>query len=212
MGALPRRHRQLLLAAAVVVIAVAVLPLGGVDDGRLQVHMSRHLLLLELAPVLLLLAAGPAAARRRVAPLAAGVVSTLILVAWHVPPAFTAALHDPALHAAEHASFLVAGVLLWAPVLSASSGALEALAFLFATRLVQTILGNVLLWVPRPLYEGSGTLHDQRLAAAIMLGEGILATLAAGAWLFVRLLREERPSVPASRVPRRRADSVPAGW
>jgi putative membrane protein len=206
----PRRRRQLLLAATVAVTAAVALPLPGGGDDRLPLHMSRHLLLLELTPVLLLLAAGPTARRRRVPPLAAGVAATLIIVAWHVPPAFDAALREPALHVAEHASFLVAGLLLWAPVLSSSSGAIEALAFLFATRLVQTILGNVLLWAPRPLYDGSGTLHDQRLAAAIMLGEGTVATLAAGAWLVVRLLREEPPPVPAARVPRR--DGAPAGW
>jgi putative membrane protein len=197
------RGAPLLLAGAAFVTAAAMLPLPGLDDGGLPVHMSRHLLLLELAPVLLLLGASPAAGRRRVPPLGAGVVATVLVVAWHVPPAFDAALRVPSLHVAEHASFLAAGVLLWAPVLSSSSGAIEALAFLLATRLVQTILGNVLLWAPRPLYEGSGTLHDQRLAAAIMLGEGILATLAAATWLFVRLLREEdrpaRVAVVASR-------------
>jgi putative membrane protein len=187
------RGGSLLLAAAAVVTAAAMLPLPGLDDGGLPVHMSRHLLLLELVPVLLVLGAGPAAERRRVPPFVAGAVATLLVVAWHVPPAFDAALREPSLHVAEHVSFLAAGVLLWAPVLSSSSGAIEALAFLFATRLVQTVLGNVLLWVPRPLYEGSGTLHDQRLAAAIMLGEGLVATLAAGAWLFARLLREESP-------------------
>jgi putative membrane protein len=188
------RGGSLLLAAAAVVTAAAMLPLPGLDDGSLPVHMSRHLLLLELVPVLLVLGAATAVRRRRVVPpLVAGLVGTLLVVAWHVPPVFDAALRVPALHVAEHASFLAAGVLLWAPVLSSACGAIEALAFLFATRLVQTILGNVLLWVPRPLYESSGSLHDQRLAAAIMLGEGLVVTLAAGAWLFVRLLREEGP-------------------
>jgi len=155
--------------------------------------MALHLALLELVPVLLLLAAGrERLVRVPVRPLLAGVVSTAIVVAWHVPVAFDAALGNPVLHQAEHASFLVAGLLLWAPVLSPATGEAEALAFLFVTRNVQAVLGNVLLWAPHPLYRDSGSLHDQRLAGAIMLGEGLFAGILAAGWLFGRLLREER--------------------
>jgi cytochrome c oxidase assembly factor CtaG len=155
--------------------------------------MTLHLVLIELVPVLILLAAG----RQRIArvplrPLYAGIASTAIIVVWHLPFAFDAALENPALHQAEHASFVIAGLLLWAPVLSPVTGAAEALAFLFVTRNVQAVLGNVLLWVPHPLYRDSGSLHDQRLAGAIMLGEGLLAGIVAAGWLFGRLLRDER--------------------
>ena len=108
-----------------------------------------------------------------VRPLLAGIGSTAIVVAWHVPAPSTPRLRHPMLHQAEHASFLVAGLLLWAPVLSPATRAAEALAFLFVTRNVQAVLGNVLLWAPHPLYRDSGSLHDQRLAGAIMLGEGL---------------------------------------
>jgi putative membrane protein len=164
--------------------------------------MGIHLVLLEAVPVALLLLAGrDRIATIRMRPLVAGIVSTAIVIAWHVPVVFDAALRHPALHLAEHASFVIAGVLLWAPVLSPAIGAVEALAFLFVTRAVQTLLGNVFLWAPQPLYRSSGTLHDQRLAGAVMLGEGLLATIAAGAWLFARLLREERASTLTSPAP-----------
>jgi len=154
--------------------------------------MTLHLALIELVPVLLLLAAGPErTARVRVRPVLAGIASTAIVVAWHVPIAFDIAVEHPVLHQAEHASFLVAGLLLWAPVLSPATGAAEALAFLFVTRNVQAVLGNVLLWAPHPLYRDSGSLHDQRLAGAIMLGEGLLAGIVAAGWLFGRLMNEE---------------------
>ena len=159
----------------------------------LPAHMTVHLVLIELVPVVVLLTAGPERiARVRLRPLYAGIVSTAIIVVWHLPLAFDAALEQPVLHQAEHASFLVAGILLWAPVLSPVIGAAEALAFLFVTRNVQAVLGNVLLWAPHPLYRDSGSLHDQRLAGAIMLGEGLLAGVVAAGWLFARLLREER--------------------
>jgi len=157
----------------------------------LPAHMAVHLVLLDGLPVLLLLAAGrERISRMRVRPVAAAVASTAILIAWHLPGVFDAALAHPALHQAEHASFILAGLLLWIPVLSPRIQAAEALAFLFLTRNVQTVLGNVLLWAPHPLYLDSGSMQDQRLAGAIMLGEGLLAGIAAGAWLFARLLRE----------------------
>jgi len=167
--------------------------------------MSVHLVLLEAVPVLLLLAAGPARrSKMHVSPLVAGVVSTALIVVWHLPPVFDAALEHPLLHQAEHATFVLAGLLLWLPVLAPASGAAEAIAFLFVTRTIQTVMGNVLLWAPRPLYHDSGSLHDQRLAGAIMLGEGLLAGIAAGAWLFALLLVEERgTSRPGEADPRR---------
>jgi cytochrome c oxidase assembly factor CtaG len=166
--------------------------------------MGIHLVLLEAVPVVLLLVAGQdRIAAIPVHPLAAGIVSTAIVVAWHVPVVFDAALRHPALHQAEHASFVIAGVLLWAPVLSPAVAAGEALAFLFVTRAAQTVLGNVFLWAPHPLYQGSGSLQDQRLAGAVMLGEGLVAGIAAGAWLFARLLREERAFAATGRGGRR---------
>jgi cytochrome c oxidase assembly factor CtaG len=159
----------------------------------LPAHMALHLVLLEALPVALLLAAGrDRIARMPVRPLLAGVASTVIIVVWHLPLAFDAAVGNPLLHQAEHLSFVVAGLLLWAPVLSPATGAAEALAFLFVTRNVQAALGNVLLWAPHPLYRDSGSLHDQRLAGAIMLGEGLLTGIVAAGWLFSRLLHEER--------------------
>jgi putative membrane protein len=158
----------------------------------LPTHMALHLVLLEAVPVAVLVAAGrERLATVRIRPVAAGTAGTALVIAWHVPGLFDAALADPVLHQGEHASFVVAGLLLWAPVLSPGLSAAGALMFLFVTRNVQMVLGNVFLWAPSPLYRDSGSLHDQRLAGAIMLGEGLIAGIATGAWLFTRLLREE---------------------
>jgi cytochrome c oxidase assembly factor CtaG len=163
----------------------------------LPAHMAVHLVLLEALPVALLVAAGRA--RLTTAPLrpvAAGVAGIAIVITWHIPALFDAALAHPILHQAEHASLVVAGLLLWAPMLSPTVSAAGALAFLFVTRNAQMVLGNVFLWAPSPLYRDSGSLHDQRLAGAIMLGEGLIVGMATGAWLFRRLLREEREAAP----------------
>ena len=71
----------------------------------------RHLLLVELVPVLVLLGLGPAVAARA-GPLFSGIAASLILVVWHLPAFFDVALRHAAIHVGEHISFLVAGVLL----------------------------------------------------------------------------------------------------
>lgn len=61
-----------------------------------------------------------------------------------------------------------------------------------------TVLANVFLWagtVFYPFYDGRGRwgispLHDQGIAGSVMLIEGSLVTIAAIAWLFLRLFSE----------------------
>ena len=73
------------------------------------------------------------------------------------------------------------------------------LGYIVAVRLIETVLGNVLLWSGKvfyPYYEhahprwGISALHDQGLAGAVMMLEGSLVTIAALAWLFLRLAQE----------------------
>jgi cytochrome c oxidase assembly factor CtaG len=188
-------------AAATASLVVPPWSIGG-DD--LAAHMTRHLVLLEAVPLLVLVGLGPQLRRRLdVRALPAGVAATALLLVWHLPPVFDAALARPWLHVLEHVSLLAVGVLLWIPVLSARTGTAAGLAFLFLTRNAQAVLGNVLLFAPRPLYEESGSLHDQRVAAAIMLGEGLLVGLLAAAWLFARLLRDQGSGSRAAAGPGR---------
>ena len=65
-------------------------------------------------------------------------------------------------------------------------------------RLIETVLGNVFIWSTHrfyPVYRhaplwGITPLHDQNLAGVVMMAEGSLVTLAALAWLFLRLAEE----------------------
>ena len=61
------------------------------------------------------------------------------------------------------------------------------------------MLGNVFIWSGKVFYPyyrhehplwGIGALHDQGLAGAVMMLEGSLVTIAALAWLFLRLAQE----------------------
>lgn len=232
--------RLAFFAAGLAVLAVALLPpFATIAEGDLFVaHMGQHLLLGDVTPALLLagltgpllrpvLAALPAAALRAVArPWPALVASFALVVAWHVPVVFDAAVRHEPLHLLEHGSFVVAGILIWLPVLETLPGAPgfgagAKLGFVLAWRLGQTVLGNVLLWAPAPLYAayahadgGIDPLDDQRLAAALMMGEGTIVFLGLVVWLGAGLLRdaERRQSLVEAGVdPRLAARAVRYG-
>ena len=66
-------------------------------------------------------------------------------------------------------------------------------------RLLETVLGNVFFWSGEPVYDtyaraeriwGISPLADQGYAGGIMMVEGSLVTIAALAWLFLRLAQE----------------------
>ncbi|HEX3691273.1 MAG TPA: cytochrome c oxidase assembly protein, partial [Solirubrobacteraceae bacterium] len=125
------RTASFLLGIACALIALQS-GLDAFDTRLLSAHMIQHLLLIELAPLLLvggrpaLLALQalppsrrPALARglRRLLPLT-GAVPCLILysavvLGTHVPAVQDATVRTPLLHEAEHAGYLLAGLLLW---------------------------------------------------------------------------------------------------
>lgn len=133
--------KALMFAAGLAVLLFALLsPLDPVgEEYLLSVHMSQHLLLGDVAPLLLVGAiAGPLAlfvvprpvlrgvgrnrgARRVIGvitlPVTAVVVWLVVTVGWHIPFFFEAALTHRWVHDLEHLSFLVAGTLLWMTIL-----------------------------------------------------------------------------------------------
>jgi putative membrane protein len=184
-------------------------PLESWTDERFAAHMAQHLLLGDLAPLALLagltgpllrplLALPPVRALRVLThPFVALPLWAANLYLWHLPVAYEAAISADAVHALEHAAFLTTGALMWSPVLEtlpapAWFGTAAKLGYVVAVRLATTILGNVFLWTDGVVYEpylGAGE-SDQALAGALMTIEGSLVTLAAFAWLFLRLFAE----------------------
>lgn len=202
-------------AAGLGVLAFALLPpFADLAESDLFVaHMTQHLLLVDVAPPLLLagltgpllrpvLAAVPAGALRRVThPCVALPLGLALLVGWHVPLLFDAAVRHEPVHVLEHASFVVAGLLVWLPVVEtlpapAWFGTGAKLGYLLFWRLGQMVLGNVLLWAPVPLYgayvgaDRIDAVEDQRLAAAVMMGEGTVVFLVVALWLGAAALRD----------------------
>jgi putative copper resistance protein D len=109
--------------------------IGAYDDRLLSDHMAQHLLLLELAPLLLLIgrpttlmlrsaapARRPALARavRSLRPLTRPVWCLaffwVVVLGTHLPWFYDRAVTHPMLHESEHVLYLVAGLVMWWPL------------------------------------------------------------------------------------------------
>jgi len=204
------RWRIALFTLGLLLLLVAIVsPVARLGDERFSFHMLQHILLGDLAPLALLagltgphlrpvLALRPLQALRVLAhPLVALPLWIANLVFWHLPFAYEAAIRNDLVHALEHLSFFTAGVVMWMPVLEtlpapAWFGSAAKLGYIVVVRLVSTLIANVFLWSGEIFYAPYTDvgLSDQAAAGAILMVEGSLVTIAAFAWLFLRLFSE----------------------
>jgi cytochrome c oxidase assembly factor CtaG len=217
-GREPRAARQASFYLGLILLAAALAtPIDTIGDERLfWVHMSQHILIGDLAALALVagldgrvlrpLLAAPGVARLRVLahPFVALPLWAVVLLGWHVPALYQAALSNDLVHALEHEMFLVTGMLMWAAVLEplpgpAWFGSGAKAIYVVAVRLVGAGLASALIWsetafypdyAPGELREGISPLDDQAIGGGIMFTEGGIVTLALLAWLFLRWARE----------------------
>jgi putative membrane protein len=216
--------RQACFAGGILLLLAALVsPLAEVGGELLAVHMAQHLVLGDLAALLIVLGlTGPLLQPLLVAPglgwlrvLAHPAVALPLwaanLYAWHVPALYQEALTSELVHALEHACFLGFGVAMWMALLGplpkpAWFGNGARLIYVVAVRFGGAVLANVLIWAGSPLYPdyASGeeywnvsALADQGAAGVLMMIEQGLVTLGLFAWLFFRAAREseERQSL-----------------
>jgi putative membrane protein len=212
--------------AGVVAIVVADLsPIGANDEKFLSMHMLGHdifiwiaapLMVLGLLPLLEPTERLPKIVRVPVTyltyPLGAWVISTALLWFWHFPANYDRALSSNAIHALEHACFLIAYVIYWWPLIAPPSviGGLHTNAgragYLVAGAMQSALLGALIMFHGSVLYShymnfsgstGSPPLADQHLAGAIMLFPGAVVFTVAAALL---IQTESRPSSAHDRV------------
>ena len=220
------RAVSFLLGLALIWVAVAS-PIASWDAELLTAHMVQHLLLMTFAAPLIVLGAPvrpfllglpssfmyaflcPAVRRpvRQIGkalatPAVCWCAGTAALVGWHVPAAFTVAMQSHLWHAIELASFLVAGVLFWLPVVQARADASTSagwpiVAYLFLATLPCDILSAFLVFSERtayPIYlsmprqSSLSVAEDQQLAGALMWTVVTIVYVLAGAILSTRLL------------------------
>ena len=203
------------LAGIGMIVLTLVSPIGHVADELFWVHMSEHLLISDLAALLIVLGlTGPVLApvlriralgwlRALTHPAVALPLWAADLYVWHLPALYQSAVHHEGVHALEHAMFVGFGIASWMALLGPLPrppwfGNLAKLLYILGVRLVGTILANVLLWtsVAYPEYAAGERLwhispaDDQKIGAGIMMVEGSIVTLCLFAWLFVRAARE----------------------
>jgi cytochrome c oxidase assembly factor CtaG len=202
--------RRLSFASGLALGVLGVLALGHLAGERFAAHMAEHLVLGDLAALLVVLGlTGPVLApllrvrglrwvRSLGHPAVALSLWTANLLAWHLAVLHEAALSSEVVHALQHTLFVAFGVGVWMPLFGplpqpAWFGYVAKLGYIVAVRLVGTVLANVLLWSSHPLYDGydiADRVADQTAAAAIMMVEGSLLTIVLFGWLFLRWMRE----------------------
>jgi putative membrane protein len=211
------RWRQVCFAAGLLVLEIAFsAPVDHLSDQLLMAHMAEHLLIGDIASLLLVLGLSgpmiapllrnPVVSKLRVLshPVVAIVLWAVNFYVWHSPYLYQQALRHDALHALEHATFLVFGIAVWMGLLGPlpqprwfSNSA--RLVYIIAMRLIGTVLANILIFggtVFYPYYlPGDAHWHisaaaDQVAAGGLMMVEESFLTIGLFCWLFLRVARE----------------------
>lgn len=198
-------------------------PLESLTGTLLSAHMIQHVILIALAPPLLLAGRpdvivlallGPRARRwlgRRfnrgalyflLRPIPAAMIHGAVILIWHLPPLFDAALFDEIVHDFEHLTFVLSALLFWYAVFAAERTASKRIGGLVAiliTMVAGGALGALLTFSTRVFY-GYGDapmawdiapLTDQQLAGLIMWIPASLIYLTAGLVIALSALGSE---------------------
>jgi cytochrome c oxidase assembly factor CtaG len=223
----PGRLTSFLGAMAVVLIALCS-PVDRLAEQLFFMHMIQHLLLLDVAPILVMLGLTKVILRpltrrlmrleQAVGPLAHPVFAIFLyagfMVLWHVPALYDAALEHPVVHVLEHLTFGFAGGLYWwfllSPIRSRQRlGGMGPVVYMLATKAIVGLLGIMLAFAPNAIYDfyerqpgywGLSPGTDQAVGGLVMALEQSIVMGVALVFLFVRALGEsEREEQRAER-------------
>jgi putative membrane protein len=212
----PGSRRACFVAGLVVLIAALSPPVDDIADDVFAAHMAQHLLIGDIAGLLLVLGlTGPVLQpilhlrwvdklRPLAGPVPALSLWALNFYAWHIPFMYEAAYDHELVHAVQHITFLFFGSLMWMPLFGplpkpAWFGNFAKLGYIVAVRLLGTLLGNVFVWSGSVFYgfygageakHGLSALHDQSAAGAVMMIEQSILTICLFGWLFMRAAAE----------------------
>ncbi|MFP5362571.1 MAG: cytochrome c oxidase assembly protein [Thermoleophilia bacterium] len=206
------------LAGMALVLVALVSPVDRLGEQLFLIHMTQHLLLLDLAPILVLLGLTKVLLRpltrrlvnieRAAGPLAHPAFAIALYVAtmavWHLPAMYDAALELPVVHVLEHVCFGIAGGLYWWHLLSPIRarrrlGGMGPVVYMLATKVLVGLLGILLTFAPETIYDfyerqpgywGLSPATDQAVGGLIMALEQSIVMGVALVFLFVRALGE----------------------
>jgi putative membrane protein len=206
--------RSFAIQGALIALSVAwIWPLREMARDLFAAHMLQHLLVMNVAALLIAVASqsyGPRgrdhvfpAVRSSVAQLgltALPVVTAFQLGAfwiWHMPTIFSAAHHNPVLHGLMQLSLFAAALLFWRAVLGSRDKPVWHKIFaLLITAKIFCLLGATFVFSRRTLYPSFGSpeawglspLEDQQLSGLLMVSSCPLVYVAAAIALFARWL------------------------
>ena len=209
--------RQICFGSGLALIAIALFsPIGHISEELVIAHMGEHLLIGDIASLLLVLGLTRSLLQPILAirafnrlqvlahPLVAFPLWAINLFVWHIPVLYQDAYGSAPIHALEHALFLFFGCLMWMGVFGPLPkpewfNAGWKVGYVIAVRFTGAILGNVLMWsgtVLYPIYEpgenywGISPLADQSTAGVLMMIEGTFLLLGVLAWVFFEVSRQ----------------------
>lgn len=207
-SSLPRRLA--FVVAVVLLVAAFATPIQTIAVRYLlSAHLFQNVATAEWASGLTVVAIAPslaerlersAAVRKLTHPLVALPVWLATYYAWHVPWIYDSALRHPhSLLHLEHATYFVAGTLMWWPVVHGRwSDGVKAL-YLFGAFVLASPLGLLLALLPHPVYSfyeraphlWIGHVTDQEIAGMTMALEEALVFFGAFTVYLTRFLRHE---------------------
>ncbi len=202
------------LGVMIVAVCSPIDPIG--EEALFSVHMLQHVLIGDIAPLLIVLGVTgpvlrPALAigwvqRLRVLahPLVALPLWALSFCVWHLRVLYEASLSNEYVHFLEHLSFFTFGLLLWAAVIEPLPGPEwfgtgAKILYLGAVRMVLLVVGNIFWFSGTAFYPayadtapvfGQTPLQDQINAGTIMVVEGTGVMIIVVIVLFFRMARE----------------------
>ena len=207
-----RKHTVYLLAGLFTVWLALETPIDTISDYYLDsVHMLQHVLLAFVAPPLMLLGLSPAMAgsllrvpglRAITEPIPAQLIAAVVMIAWHIPTLYDGTLANESLHILEHVMFIGSGLVLYWPIVQATSAharwemsAGAKLVYMLLATLPQDGVALVLIFSRVPFYdfythaprllEGFTALIDQTIAGAVLMIFGkVTLGIAAGVVFF----------------------------
>lgn len=156
-------------------------PLASLDHEQLTAHMLQHLLIMTIAAPLFLWGVREMMQYPiGVNPVVCWLAGTGVVVWWHIPAIFSLGMSSAVWHGIEQATFLIAGLLFWLPVMEPQAGSTSHWSvplYLFLATLPCDALSAFLTFcghvVYRPYQTQPGSpdplpLLDQAAAGALM--------------------------------------------
>ncbi len=221
----PWRTASFVAGMAIVVVAVQS-GLAAYDDSVFEIHVVQHLLLMNVAPILLVLGAPVTLALQASSrpsqqgllkiihhpifetlthPIFVVSLANLTMLVFFLSPIYRISLEHPLFHDYTHLHFLVSGYVFWSVVIGLDPSRWRLsypakLAMLAVSVPVNVILGIALTGARTSIAPEFHTLADTHAGGSVLWVVGELITVVAIAITVVQWMRyEEREGVRADR-------------